>query len=365
MKDDPRSAVVSSLVTRHSSLARASAANSALLVVPLLYAVIAVAQAAEPVPLESLAAPMLKARTYCESGKRGSRIGSDPSFGETRYRVCAHRDGRFKYVENLGETHQFVIWSDGRRLHRYVEYGRGYQQYDLAKRDAGHAYDQPREPTPALHSRLFRAATRSPMGLDLLGSLRGYRINGELSDMQQTVYESWDSDRRGSARIRVAVADGNIIRYESWYDEILRSYVEITAREVDQPLADSELGHEVPLLARYSLGNNPSVFVAGLFVVAAIAGLVFWTWFFARAKDPEDIAHVRRRLWRFFGWAFAVVVTVLGLLTVVTWGGSGHPPAIVYVMVLAALAAVAFGLAACFLLSSYAGQALSGSRSAK
>ena len=112
-------------------------------------------------------------------------------------------------------------------------------------------------------------------------------------------------------------------------------------------------------MTRYSLGNNFPAFVSALFVVAAFAGLVFWIWFFARAEDPEDAASVRRRLWRYFAWAFAAVVTVLGLLAVATWGSSGHPPAIVYVMVLAMWAAIAFGLTACFLLSSYVAQPLS------
>jgi hypothetical protein len=339
--------------------------NPVLLVVPLLCAVVATAQASAPVPLESLAAPLLKARTYCESGKWGTKFQADPSFSETRYRVCAHHDGRFKYVVHPGQPQQLAIWSDGRKLHRYVEYGGSYRQYDLSGLDAQSEYGRAREPTPALHSRLFREATRSPAGLDLAGSLRGYRINDELSDPRHTVYELQDSDRRVSARIRVAVADGAIVRFESWYGGALTGYVEITAREVDQPLADSELVHAVPLLARVSPANNPSGFVAGLFVVAAIAGLAFWTRRFARAEDPQDVARVRRRLWRLYAWALAAVATLLGLLTVATWGGSGHPPAIAYVMVLAVLAAIAFGLAACFLLLSYVGQLLARRRIAR
>ena len=326
--------------------------------VPLLCALIAAAQASEPVSLESLAAPLLQARTYCESGKWGTRFPGAPSWTETRYRVCADSDGRFKYVENPGQPGQLEIWSDGRRLYRYVEYGRGFQQHDLSERAAEHWYDRPRETAPALHSRLFRWATRSPAGLDLLGSLRDYRVNDGLSDPRQTVYELRDSDGRGSARIHVAAADGAIVRYESWYDGALRGYLEITAREVDRPLADSEVGREVPLLTRYSPGNNLPVFLAGLFVVVAIAGLVFWTWIFARAEDPETAARVPRRLWRIFAWALAVVTALLGLLAVVTWGGSGHPPAIFFVMAMAAWAAIAFGLAACFLLASHAGRAL-------
>ena len=329
-------------------------------IVPLFCAGIAAAQVSEPPSLESIAAPLLQARTYCESGKWATWFPGAPSFSETRYRVCAHSDGRFKYVENPGQAGQLEIWSDGRRLYRYVEYGRGYQEHDLSERAAEHWYDRPRETVPALHSRLFRWATRSPAGLDLLGSLRGYRINEALSDPRQTVYEYWDNERRGSARIRVAAADRSIVRYENWYDGTLRGYLEITARQVDQPIADAELGREVPLLARYSLMNNPAVFIAGLFVVAAIAGLAFWTWFFARAEDPEKGARVLRRLWRIFAWALAAVAALLGVLAVATWGGSGHPPAIFFVMAMAAWAAIAFALAACFLLTSYAGRALAG-----
>jgi hypothetical protein len=334
--------------------------NPALLVVALLCAIIGAAQAAEPASLESLAAPLLKAQTYCETGKWGTRFQADPSFSETHYRVCAHSDGRFKYIENPGRPGQTETWSDGRKLHYFVDYSRTYKQYELTER--AHAYERPREKVPALHSRLFRWATRSPAGLDLLGSLRGYRINDELSDAQQTVYELKDSDGRGGARIRVAAADGAIVRLETWYDGTLRSYLEVTAREVDRPLADSDIGHDVPLLARLSPQNNPHGFVAGLFVVAAIAGLVFWTRRFARAEYSEDVVDLRRRLWRYFAWALAAVVTVLVLLTVATWGGSGHPPAIAYVMVMAVLAAIAFGLMACFLLLSYAGQALAGKK---
>ena len=67
---------------------------------------------------------------------------------------------------------------------------------------------------------------------------------------------------------------------------------------------------------------------------------------------------LRNRLWRIFAWALAAVTAMLGFLAVVTWGGSGHPPAIFFVMGLAMLVAIAFGLIACFLLSSYAAGAL-------
>ena len=134
-----------------------------------------------------------------------------------------------------------MTWSDGRTLYRYVEYGRAYQQHDLAARGAEHLYDKPREAAPALHSRLFRSATRSGAGLDLAGSLRGYQVNRELSNERHIVYERQDGDRRRGERIRVAAADGAFVRHEGLYDGVVRSYVQIEKREADRPLADAAL----------------------------------------------------------------------------------------------------------------------------
>jgi hypothetical protein len=327
--------------------------KAALTFLVLLHAAIASAQA--PAPLDSLAAPLLKARTYCETGKWGATIDANFST-EARYRICASSDGRFKYVENPEEPTQLVIWSDGRILHRYVEYGGGYQEYELSDRNAGYSYHKPEERTPALHSRLLREATRGAAGLDLLASLRDYRVSGELSDAQRVAYEFQSSDQRSSERIYVAAADGAFVRHERWYNGIRRGYVEVATREIDRPLSDSDISHQVPLLTRYSSRNNPAAFVAGLFILSAIAGLAFWTWMFFRSGDPESVVGLRRHLWRYFMYALASVAALLGLLAIATWGGSGHPPAIVYVLLMAVLAAIAFGLMAVFLLASYAGQ---------
>ena len=330
--------------------------------VALLFAVFAAAvQAADPPPLESVVAPLLQAQTYCETGKFGASTAPNEPLPQNRYRVCAHRDGRFKYVESPGEPSQIATWFDGRTLHRYVEYSRNYQSRDITERGADHFYDNPRETAPAMHSRVLRQVKRNGGGQELLASLRDYKFNSELSDARQAVYERRNYDPRGATRIRVA-ADGALARYEGLYDGVLRGYTEITARQVGQPLSNAELTQDVPLFARYSPQNNQPVFFGGLFVVFALAGIAFWMWRFRRAKQWHDVVSLRRTLWKIFGWTFAAVAGLLGLLAVVTWGGSGHPPAIAYVMVLAVLAGIGFGLVACFLLSSYAAQALAGRR---
>jgi hypothetical protein len=90
---------------------------------------------------------------------------------------------------------------------------------------------------------------------------------------------------------------------------------------------------------------------------------LLFAWRFRRAEHWYDVVSLRRHLWKILGWTLAAAAGLLGFLTVVTWGGSGHPPAIAYVMALAVLAAIGFGLMVCFLLSSYAGQALASRRS--
>ncbi|HKU69192.1 MAG TPA: hypothetical protein VJQ51_00005, partial [Burkholderiales bacterium] len=185
--------------------------------------------------------------------------------------------------------------------------------------------------------------------------------NDGLSDGQRTVYEFVGDDKRSVSRIQ-GTAEGGITRLESWYGGTLSAFMEVTSREVDRPIAEADLMQEVPLLTRYSYRNAPVVFIAGLFVVTIIAGIAFWTWLFARAEAFEGAMRIRSRLWRYFAGAFILIASVLVLLAVATRGGSGHPPAIVYVMVMAVLAGIAFALMACFLLSSYAGQALAQSR---
>ncbi|MNC87473.1 hypothetical protein D3C83_32020 [compost metagenome] len=90
-----------------------------------------------------------------------------------------------------------------------------------------------------------------------------------------------------------------------------------------------------------------------LAIAVLLAGFGVWGRAFSRAEDPDDVVHYRGRAWRFLLWAFLGTVALLAALTAATWGGSGHPPAIAYVMVLAVFAAIGFGLAAAFVLASY------------
>jgi MFS family permease len=106
---------------------------------------------------------------------------------------------------------------------------------------------------------------------------------------------------------------------------------------------------------RYSLQNNPRVFLSALFVATLVLSLLVWAAWFAAAEEPEDVRETRRRLWRWYLRALVVSAIGLAILAVITTvsPGSGHPPAIVLVLILGVWAAGFFVLAATFLLASY------------
>jgi hypothetical protein len=316
------------------------------------------ALAQEPVSIESVAARYLAAKTYCETGKWAMRYEHAQSISPPiAFAACAHQDGRFKHVEHADRERKIINWSDGTRFHRYSEYGRHYNDYPLTDHYVA-VWGYRQETLPALHSRLF--TWDSARGKDMLGALPSYRPSPALSTPEYWVFERPGEDGKSSERLRVSVKDRAIVRYESLRGGEVMRYVEITSQEIDRTLADADLSHEVPFFARYSLQNDPKVFIAGLFAAALAAGTLFWGWLFIRATDREDVVRKRRRLWKIQLWALVAAVALLAILALITSiaGDTGHPPAIVFVMILALWAAVGFALTACFTLASYPMQLL-------
>ena len=177
-----------------------------------------------------------------------------------------------------------------------------------------------------------------------------------MSTQSHTVYERFGDDQhRTSERVWVLNRDGSIVRWEGLQGGEVHRFVEITSQEINRKIGDGELSNRVPLFARYSLQNNPAVFLAGLFLSVGLAGTLFWTWLMARGASLEDIARKRRKLWRFQLWAFGIAAAALAALAVLALigGGKGHPPAIVIVFVLAIWCAGLFVLTALFTLASY------------
>lgn len=305
-------------------------------------------------PLDALVAPLLKAQTYCESGTWGASVAPDIPLSKNTYRVCAHRDGRFRSDVAPGRPEQLTIWSDGRRVHRYVPYSRAYQSHELGGIDAEHIYEKPVVSAPALHSRLIRWMVRGGPSSEPADALRDYRVSPGLSDERRTVHER--ISRNGHTASRIVVTDGALRRLEDYYDGRLTGYVEVASRELDRTLAESELAYDLPLLVRVLPGNNLAAFLGIVFAAVVLPAFGLWMHCFARATDPFDVVRLRARLWRAFARAFAATAVALGLLAALTWGGSGHPPAIAYVTIMAFWAAVAFGLLAGVLLASYPAQ---------
>jgi hypothetical protein len=282
----------------------------------------------------------------------------DPKHGftQTAFSRCVHQDGRFKSVDHVDRPRKEVIWSDSRKYYRHSEYANYYQEY---------APDDPfflmlpgnrSELYPIYLSRLFSRYSASIPSRTSTSYLQSYKVSSALSTPQHSVFERFDDEsHRSSERLWVRNADKTIVRYEGLRDGAVLHFADITSQETNRRLTDAELSHDVPVFVRYSLQNNPGVFIFGLFVVTAFAGALLWAWLFSRAASLEDVVRKRRRLWRLQFWSFGAIAIGLAALAVlaVIVPGAGHPPAIVFVFVLAIWCAGAFALTACFMLMSY------------
>ncbi|MBI3043713.1 MAG: hypothetical protein HYY78_12915 [Betaproteobacteria bacterium] len=332
----------------------------------LIFALVALpAIAAEPVSFEPIAARYLGAETYCETGKWGMRDAPEFGYTQVSFARCAHSDGRFKLIEFADRPLKVITWARAGQYYRYFESGRHYGEYSP---DDPIFYSSPYgrrgETYPAFLSRMFPWRTVSPAERsEPARHLDAYQVNPALSTPQHTVYERLaDAPRKEAERVWVLNRDQSIVRWEGLRDGVVLRFVEIASQEANRPLADEDLSHDVPLFARFSLQNSPAVFITGLFVAVGVTGMLFWAWIFRRASSPEDVVRGRRRLWRVQFWTFGGIAVLLAGLAVLTLIGrdSGHPPAIVIVIVMAVWCAVAFALMACFTLTSYPAQWLFG-----
>jgi len=312
-------------------------------------------RADEPISVEAIAAGYFSADTYCDSGKRGWREDPrTPYTQELAFERCAHRDGRFKYVERHVQTGDYARWSDAKRYYRYIQWGGRYQALPFDDPGTFGLYRDPGQRFPVF---VFEVFSRDPR--NLVGSaeraryLRSYAASPALSTPQHTVFERFEANGREGERIWVLNANKSIARHETLNDGGIVRYVDVTSREVNRPLSDADLWYDTSIFARYSLMNNATVFVAALHVAAAVFGAFVWGWLLARSAAIEDVLHKRRRVWRLVLRSSGLIAVALAVLGVFMIGGSGHPPAIVYVWVIGAWCAVGFGMAVCFLLPSY------------
>lgn len=311
------------------------------------------AAAQEPLSIETIAAGYLGAETYCEAGKWRTR-----EHPETTFSRCAHSDGRFKFVMHHGPEHTDVLWSDSRKYYRHAEAANHYQESPL---DDVFLLTWPAnrsETYPIYLSRLFNGY--SPDGLPRTSSryFQSYKASSALSTPQHSVFERFDDgNRTNSERLWVRNADKAIVRYEGLRDGVIVAFAEISSQEANRPLTDADLSHHVPLYQRFSLKNNPVMFMVGLFAAAGFGGALFWGRLFSRAASFDDVVLRRRRLWRVQFWAVGVVTIALAVLAAVAVVSPGHG-GLVIIFVLALWCAVAFALAAWFTLMSYPVQVL-------
>lgn len=321
------------------------------LVVLLTFALVPItARAQEAMSIESIAEANFGKETYCETGKWGT--GGDPKYG-TPFSRCAHSDGRFKVVDHVGLPHQDVLWSDSRKYYRHAPAANHYRESPLDD-DFLRSWPANRsELYPIYLSRLFNRYSPNGPPRTSTRYFQSYKASGALSTPQLSAFERHDDENHThSERLWVRNADKMIVRYEGLSNGVVLQFVEITSQKVDAALTDADLSHDVPRFTRFSLKNDPAVFVIGFFVAAGVGGTALWWWLFSRAASVQDVVRKRRLMWRVQLWASIGVAIVLACLAALAAVGGGHG-GLVIVFVLAMYCAVGFALAACFTLVSY------------
>lgn len=296
-------------------------------------------------------------RSYCDAGTREGEPGYAGPFER-----CASADGRFRQLERQGPRHFSVRWADGATHYSYIEGGSesAYHEFSLDDPRFDRRY-APRSQIFALF--VFEAFARNPprSSRELAEYMAAFSANGALSNAQYTVLERQEnvvgSNFPRIERLWIQNSDRSIRKYEHAGSAGPARTLQLARVDLDRPLADAELRYEAPLLARYSPARRPAVYIGALMAAAALLGALFWGWRFARAPAPDTVLGARRLLWRVLAIAFACTAAALGALAAFAPSG-GHPPAIVFVAVLAIWCAIAFGMAACFLLASYPAQLL-------
>ncbi len=316
------------------------------------------AAAAQEPSFEAVAERYFAAETYCDAGKRLIDHGPplNTKHGEA-FERCAHRDGRFRWIENPGDRGSIVNWSDGEMHHRYFLYNKLYQHQSFTD---GVDYDLYRNRSELYPVFLFRFLIEEPRELTEKARrtewVRSFKPDAALSTPETTVFVRMAPPHlAGSERLYVRTKDKMIVRHEGVRNGTVVRTTELASAELNRPLGPADLSYAVPLYYRFSPQSNPKAFVAILFAVVLLSGFGAWGLIFARAADPQNVVDGRRLLWRIQKWAGILVAALLGILAVVTSIGpqSGHPPAIVFVFLLGILAAIGFGLVACFTLASY------------
>ncbi len=308
----------------------------------------------EAISIEAVADGYFRSHSYCDAGKRGRRdIPGQQATQDLAFERCARRDGRFKSVDSDGFGGGETRWTDGRMYYRYLPYYRRYQEVSLDDPLTYDHYKNRAEIYPVFVFELFSADPRAFSDpAERARYLRSFVASPALSNAQYSVFERFDPSAKWGERLWVLNVDRSIARYEYIQEGVVMRFTEVTSRQVDRPLTDADLWYEAPLFARYSLMNNPMVFLSGLVVASGILGAVVWAWLLARAAAPDYVLSKRRLLWKLQLWVFGAIAIILGVLAALS-GPGGHPPAIAYIYGMGVWVAVAFAMTAAFLLASY------------
>jgi len=248
-------------------------------------------------------------------------------------RRCYTRDGHYKRSELVTQSgYRDVRWGDVARAYSWSTRSDGSTNHYAEEpartwRDAGH----PDGLAARALSPFLRGAQTEGQARDVLRSMEVVENGAEVIMLQR--------QRKSPAgtsvveRVWVRKADSFVIRSEEIWDGRLASSATLVEARANPTLTQADLVERAPFFQRYSLKTQPTVFTGGLAAVSFLFGLALslgW-------RRPRNW----RRIWLVYAKGIGIAIVLLAVLTLLSLGGGGHPPAIIVPMILGLLAGVA------------------------
>lgn len=288
--------------------------------------------------VEDLLAAYGRLNAYCDKGTAISQI-------KIEFTRCASRDGRFKDTSHINESAQpFVVWTDGLILYQNSDSGI-YVEIPLQER-----YPGMRDDIFLLF--ILRPFFPNAQNRQLLdGLVKLFSPVADANDAQFLVWEylqqkpAWGTNAAYVIRHRLWVSreDGLIRKYEqSTSLGVNHILVELSYVDTAKSPSEGDLRSAAPLggLLSIFMNRHRVIFVAGLFLLAFLAGSIGWLvpGFLMKSQRPSHA--------KLLGLLFGLLALALGIGSLVAWHLETDIAKAPWLGLVVAIAGIAVGAAA-------------------